>query len=102
MRTFLALLAFSSVAVASDASTLPSEVQSYIVDRELCEHFREEPADGGTPEQNKRREFVQESIEIYCSGTDRRLVALKKRYTGNSVVQSRLAKYEPAIEEPCQ
>lgn len=96
------LLAFSSAAVASETPTLPPEVQSYIADRELCEHFREEPADGGTPEQNKRREFVRESIEIYCSGTDRRLAALKKRYTGNPAVQSRLAKYEPAIESPCQ
>lgn len=102
MRTFLVLLAFSSAAVASDGTTLPPEVQSYIADRELCEHFREEPADGGTSEQNKRREFVRESIEIYCSGTDRRLAALKKRYAENSVIRSRLGKYEPAIEGPCQ
>ena len=102
MRTFLVLLAFSSAAVASDVTTLPPEIQSYIAGRELCEHFREEPADGGTPEQNKRREFVRESIEIYCPGADRRLAALKKRYAANSVIQSRLGKYEPAIEGLCQ
>ena len=102
MKIFLVLLAFSSAAAATDRPNLPPEVQSFIADRELCEHFREEPADGGSAEQNKRREFVRESIEIYCSGTDRRLAALKKRYAGNSVVQSHLGKYEPAIEGSCQ
>lgn len=102
MKTLLMLLAFSTAAVASERLTLPPEVNSYIADRELCEHFREEPADGGTPEQDSRREFVRESIEIYCAGTDRRLAALKKRYADNSAVQSRLGKYETAIEGPCQ
>ena len=102
MKTFLALLAFSSAAVASGSSTLPPEVESYIADRGLCEHFRQEPADGGTPEQNQRRGFVRESVEIYCAGTDRRLAALKKRYGGNSAVLSRLDQYEIASEAPCQ
>lgn len=102
MKTFLVLLVFSGVALASDSPPLPPEVESYLADRELCEHFRQEPADGGTPEQNERREFVRDSIEIYCAGTDRRLAALKKRYAGNAVVQSRLEKYEVVIEAPCQ
>ena len=102
MKTFLVLLVFSSAAVASGSSTLPPEVESYIADRELCEHFRQEPADGGTPEQDKRREFVRESIEIYCAGTDRRLAALKRRYVSNSAVLSRLDNYEIASEGPCQ
>jgi len=103
MRTILALLAFSSAtAMASGGSTLPPDIASYIADRELCEHFRQEPADGGTPELDERREFVRESIEIYCPGTDRRLAALKKRYAGNAAVMSRLVKYEIASEGPCQ
>lgn len=102
MRTFFVLLALSSAAVASGTPALPPEIQSYIEERELCEHFREEPADGGTPEQNERREFVRESIEIYCSGTDRRLAALKKRHAGNPAVQSRLEKYEPTVEASCK
>ncbi|HMN15792.1 MAG TPA: hypothetical protein PKD55_26035 [Bellilinea sp.] len=103
MRTIFALLAFlSATALASGGATLPPEVASYITDRELCEHFRQEPADAGTPEQDKRREFVRESIEIYCPGTDRRLAALKRRYASNAAVMSRLAKYENASEGPSQ
>lgn len=101
MRTFLVLLAFPGAALASDSARLPPEVESYIADRELCEHFRQEPADGATPEQSERREFVRGSIEIHCAGTDRRLAALKSRYAGNAVVQSRLETYEAVIEAPC-
>ena len=104
MKTLVVLLAISGVAQAADTSALPPEVKSYIEDRELCEHFRQEPFEGSTPEpeQVERREFLQESVEIHCAGTDRRLAALKKRYIGNRAVLSRLENYEIASEEPCQ
>lgn len=102
MRTFVVSLAFSGTAAASDGAVLPPEVQTYIADRELCDHFREEPADGGTREQDERREFVRDSIDLHCAGTDRRLAALKKRYADEPEVQSRLAGYEAEIEAPCQ
>lgn len=93
----LTIVLFASPAVAG-AAELPPDVQAFIVDRELCDHFREEPADGGTPEQDQRRGFVRESIEIHCPGTDRRLAALKRRYAGNLTVLSRLSRYEDSIE----
>ena len=102
MKTLWLFLASSSAALAAGPSALPPEVASYIEDRKLCEHFRQEPFEGSTPEQIKRREFLQESIEIHCAGTDRQLAALKKRYIGNSAVLSRLKQYEIASEGPCQ
>lgn len=91
----------SAAAQAADTPAFPSEVKSYIENRELCEHFRQEPFDGSTPEQVERREFLRESVEIYCAGTDRRLVALKKRYIGNRAVLSRLEHYETAEAYAC-
>lgn len=78
MKILLALLVFSCPVMASDGSTLPPE--------------------GGTPEQERRRQFVHDSIEIHCAGTDRRLAALKRRYAGDPAVMSRLAGYEVAGE----
>lgn len=91
------------VALAFAATApLPSEVEAFVVQRELCEHFRSEPIEGDASEQRKRRAFVQESIEIHCAGTDRRLAALRRRYAYDAAVMSALAKYEPDIEgTPC-
>ena len=94
MSHLLLLLALSS----SPAIDLPQEVRSFVTDRDACEHFRGEPTEGDSSEQVARRVFVQESLEIYCAGTDRRLAALKKRYADNLEVMSALGKYEPAIE----
>ena len=102
MKTLAVLLAVSGAALASDTTALPPEVKSYIEDRELCEHFRQEPSEGNSPEQIERRRFLQESVDIHCAGTDRRLAALKQRYAGNRAVLSRLESYEIASEGPCQ
>ena len=100
MRIFAALLAITGAVHAADAPALPPEVVTYIEDREMCEHFRQEPAEGRSPEQVERRKFVQESIEIHCAGTDRRLAALKARYVGDQEVLRRLAAYERDSEGP--
>ena len=98
MRIFIALLTIAGAAQAADAPPAPPEVVAYIEDRELCEHFRQEPFEGQSSEEVERRKFVQESIEIHCAGTDRRLAALKARYVGNQAVLARLASYEVASE----
>jgi hypothetical protein len=92
----LLLLALST----SPAVALPSEVASFVADRNACDHFRGEPTEGDSAEQKDRRAFVVEGLEIYCAGTDRRLAALKARYADNPAVMSALSKYEPAIEGP--
>src|SRR5574342_494457 len=101
MRLSMALL-ISALAAPVFAGTvaLPPEVQSFVSDRDTCDHFRGEPVEGTSPEQIRRREFVAESLEIFCAGTDRRLAALKKRYKNNSEVIRRLSHYEENIEGP--
>lgn len=91
-------MVIATVAHATDRP-LPPEVEAFIHDRDLCDHFRGEPSEGNSPEQIKRREFIVESLEIYCPGTDRRLAALKKRYKDDVRVVERLNKYEERIEE---
>ena len=83
------------------APALPDEVASYVEERELCEHFRSEPFEGSEPAQLERREFLRQSIDIHCAGTDRRLAALKRRYRHDAAVMAALAPYEPDSEAPC-
>ena len=89
-----------ALSIVTPQTQLPQEVEAFIVDRDACDHFRGEPTEGDSPEQVERRDFVNESLEIYCAGTDRRLAALKKRYSDNPAVLSALGKYEPDIEGP--
>jgi hypothetical protein len=96
MNPILLLLALSTTPTVA----LPPEVAAFVADRDVCEHFRGEPIEGDFPEQIARRAFVQESLEIHCAGTDRRLAALKKRYAGNAAVMSALGGYEQGIEGP--
>ena len=96
MNQLLLLLALSTTQTVA----LPPEVAAFVAERDVCEHFRGEPIEGDFPEQIARRAFVQESFEIYCAGTDRRLAALKKRYAGNSVVMSALGDYEQVVDGP--
>jgi hypothetical protein len=96
MKLLVALFVLALSPVA--ATPLPPEVQSFVLDREACDHFRGEPTEGDTPGQIERRAFVEESLEIHCAGTDRRLAALKRRYADNVSVMAILGQYEAAIE----
>ena len=87
-----------SVAVQEKDTPLPPEVSDFIHERELCDHFRDEPFEGDSPEQIKRREFIFQSIDIYCAGTDRRLAALKSRYKDDVESIALLNRYKETIE----
>jgi hypothetical protein len=92
--TFL-LLAFCN----AGASELPSEIQSFIDDRDICDHFRGEPWDSGNePDVKERREFISKSIKKFCTGTDKRLFNLRQKYRNNQDVIERMSDYEDAIE----
>lgn len=93
----LTALGLASCATAGRGA-LPPDVEGFIRDREVCEHFRGEPYEGDSPEQIERRKFVLDSLEIHCAGTDRRLSALKRRYGASADVMERLNKYEERIE----
>ena len=98
MTTFAAILFFSALV---SAAAVPDEVAAYVEEREHCEHFGQEPIEGKSSEQIERREFIRQSIEIYCAGTDRRLAALKLRYSDDQAAMSLLEKYERSSEAPC-
>ncbi|MGM3274749.1 hypothetical protein [Ralstonia sp. 24A2] len=94
---FALLLSASSLAQAQGAS-YPKEVKAFIAERDTCEHFRGEPSEGNSPEQIERRQFIADSLDIYCAGTDKRLAALKRRYQNNRSVMKQLNRYEARIE----
>jgi hypothetical protein len=81
------------------ADKLPQEVQKFIQQRDTCEHFRGEVLD---PEERERMREVSLQIDKFCRGTDQRLASLKKKYRSSTVVQRRLAQYEPQIEPGSQ
>jgi len=91
----LLLLVSCSLSAQEKDVPLPPEVSEFIHERD---HFRGEPYEGDSPEQIRRREFIFESMEIYCAGTDRRLAALKRRYKDDVESIARLNKYEEKIE----
>jgi len=91
------LLFVSSVAIAGNKPA-PKEVQNFVAERNLCDHFRGEPYEGNSPEQVERRAFVIDSLDIYCAGTDKRLAALKRRYKNNEAAMKQLNKFEEQVE----
>ena len=92
------LLAAVSHASALTPARIPSEVKAFIAERNTCDHFRGEPTEGDSPEQVERREFLLDSLDIYCAGTDKRLAALKRRYKANPAVMKRLNEFEEHVE----
>jgi hypothetical protein len=94
----LVLLTACSHASALTPQRLPSEVRTFIEERKICDHFRGEPFEGDSPEQVERREFLLDSLDIYCAGTDKRLAALKRRYKANPAVMRRLNEFEERVE----
>ncbi|MHB1140155.1 MAG: hypothetical protein ACYC1T_00160 [Sulfuricaulis sp.] len=94
---FLALCAVLTIGAA--AHDLPVDVQSFIDDRDGCDHFRGEPwGAGDDPEVKERREFIFENIKKLCTGTDKRLAELRNKYRNDPVVIERLRVYEDNIE----
>ena len=97
MKTLL-FLAAALASFGGLAQNLPGEVARFIEERKKCEHFLGEPVEGRTAEQRERRDFVADSIDLYCSGTDKRLAALKRRYAGNARVMALLRPLEAKLE----
>ena len=92
-----AVLTLSSAALA--AESLPADVQSFIDSRQACDHFRGEPWNPGDEPQIKgRRQFILESIKKYCTGTDKRLAELRRKYSDYPNIIKRLRDYEDHIE----
>lgn len=91
----LALSVLGSAAYA-DASRYPHDVSEFLANREACDHFRGEVIDPPDAELKKER---NENIATYCTGTDRQLARLKKKYAKRRDVMKELSGIEPQIEE---
>ena len=99
MRQLL-LAAVLGIACSSlAASRLPADVQAFNAYREGCDHFRGEPWDpGDDPETKERREFIFKNICELCTGTDKKLASLRKKYRDVPTVIKHLSQYEDRIE----
>jgi hypothetical protein len=74
-------------------SALPADVIRFMERRDQCDHFRgEEPYDA------ERQKFLERRTRELCTGTDRKLKALKMKYQAKQQVLSKLNGYEPGIE----
>lgn len=75
------------------ARPLPTDVASFIERRDACDHFRnEEPFDA------KRAAELRIKLAETCTGTDRALAALKRKYAGDRKLMHRLSRYEDRVE----
>lgn len=100
MKTIF-LIALSSVAgvsAAAAADRVPEDVRKFIHNRDICDHFRDESAEGDSIEQKERRDFINKNLNIYCTGSDKHLAELKRKYKNDKTVISRLNHYEASVE----
>jgi hypothetical protein len=84
------------LAVMCSAAAAPNRglaIANFTTHRDLCDHFRgEEPYDAA------RASEIAAKVKRYCTGTDRELRRLRKRYAHNPRVLQRLSAYEDTIE----
>ncbi|WP_426173914.1 hypothetical protein [Massilia sp. TWR1-2-2] len=74
---------------------LPNDVARFIAKRESCDHFRGEiPSPGDKIKMKELNRMIQK----WCSGTDRTLAQLKRKYAEDEAVLNQLGEFEPNIE----
>ena len=79
----------------SAQSRLPSDVVKYVEQREGCDHFRGEFPD---PPDAQRMKEIERELRKLCTGTDKKLATLKRKYARNRAVLERLNEFEEGIE----
>jgi len=97
IKAVLCVLYFGfGLAIAAEAR-LPSDVAKFVDQREGCDHFRGEfPA----PPDEKRMREIEREVRKLCTGTDKKLQQLKRKYAKNQAVLKRLNEFEEHIEAP--
>jgi len=91
------MLGFFCGSANAEEVKLPADVAKYVEQREGCDHFRGEvPA---PPDAQRMREIERE-IRKLCTGTDKKLDKLKRKYARNQAVLNRLNEFEENIEVP--
>ncbi|BDT56510.1 hypothetical protein MasN3_00040 [Massilia varians] len=95
MKAVLALLCLGLGSAAAAEARLPSDVAKYVEQREGCDHFRGAIPD---PSDEQRMQEVKREIRKLCTGTDKKLQQLKRKYAKNQAVLKRLNEFEEQIE----
>jgi hypothetical protein len=94
MKGLVALaLLFALSAIAGEA--LPKDVQNFVLKREGCDHFRGEIPD---PADAQRMKEVKRELKQLCTGTDKALAQLKRKYSRKRAVIQRLEEFDARIE----
>lgn len=95
MKRFLMCLALVTATPLVLAEYLPRDVQRFVDRREGCDHMRGEIPD---PEEKSRMNEVSRELRKLCSGTDKELTQLKRKYATNSTIMQILNQFEGGIE----
>lgn len=94
---FLAQSCLGLASASAAEPRLPSDVARFVEQREGCEHFRGEFPD--PPDEQRMKEIEREILRL-CTGTDKKLAGLKRKYARNPVILNRLNELEENIEPP--
>lgn len=95
LRAALATLCFGLGSAIAAEVRLPADVATFVDQREGCDHFRGEIPD---PPDEQRMKEIEREIRKLCTGTDRKLNKLKRKYARNRMVLKRLSEFEENIE----
>ncbi len=88
----MAMAAGAGTAVS--AAELPTDVKTFLANREQCDHFRGEEA-----YDEARGAEINKALDKYCKGTDAALKKLKAKYRkGPPAVIEALAALEDTVE----
>jgi len=91
--------ATQSACAQNTRNGLPSDVEHFVKNRDICDHLAGEAPDPG---QEARAKEVADGIEKYCTGTDKKLQSLKWKYAKDPEVMEKLNTYEESIESPAE
>lgn len=82
-----------------DHCSYPADIRDFIDTRDACDHWRGEPwPEHADDPQEVRTKQILEAIEESCTGTDKRLAALKAAYASDPKILQLLDEYEADIE----
>lgn len=97
MGTTFTIACFGLGSATAAQDPLPRDVARYVEQREGCDHFRGEIPD---PPDEQRMRDIEREIRKLCTGTDRKLDQLKRKYARNQAVLKLLNEFEEHIEAP--
>ena len=95
MRAVVAVACLGIGSAMAAEARLPADVARYVEQREGCDHFRGEIPD---PPDEQRMEEIEREVRKLCTGTDKKLDKLKRKYAKNQAVLKRLNEFEETIE----